>query len=72
MRSNERLLWEIGTHDIFLGKGRKTEEVREEIIKDEIFKEYTGGKRRVRIRNLGTEGVKKTPHHCEFWESQER
>lgn len=54
MGSNETVLLETGTLGTFLGKERKTEEMRQEIIKDETCEEYTGAWGRVKIRNLGT------------------
>lgn len=49
----------MGTLSTFFGKER-IEEMRKDIIEDEIFKEYTGTQRRVRIRNLGTKKDKNT------------
>ena len=50
--SSERALLEIGILGTFLGKKKKTKEMREEIIEDWVFKEYTGAQGKV--RNLGT------------------
>ena len=50
--SSERALLEIGPLGTFLGKKKKTEEMREEIIEDWVFKEHIGAQQRV--RNLAT------------------
>lgn len=57
MGSNERVLF--GNRDPWhiLGKEKKLEEMKEEVIEDKIFKEYIQGVQgRVRIRNLGKKG----------------
>lgn len=43
----------MGALSTFFGKER-IEEMRKEIIEDEIFKEYTDTQGRVKIRNFGT------------------